>query len=623
MASRILLADDSITIQKVVNLTFADEGIEVVAVSNGEMAERRLSEIKPDLVLADIFMPGKNGYELCQFIKESPHFRHVPVVLLVGAFEPFDQIEARRVHADGHLTKPFESRTLVETVRKLIETSRPPAPVRFTPSAPAQQPERQQDGEQPAAHLPQSDFPTLDVDVAAQAEQWPGSQSVATEEIDEPLSVETDHLETLPEPDSASSFSEEPFAIDYTPVEQPLAEGFGGAPELEISGFELEDGLQTTPAHTDLETDSSFAVDSGESEGFAVPPLFGTSSPDSMFDFERVESPGPQDLPDMLTIDIDQQKEAAADNGFAVLAEPAAEAPAPQLEVGFDLHSTTGFELSFGPVESSSEPAPDEVAFAEGHSEKEPLGESFSFYEAPVSEAVGSPSRPEAEAVVPVSPAPSEGESVALGSFREAESIEPLAQPPAEAVPEEPEIEVVAEELAAAPPAWEAAQPAPDEVMEIGWQDEEARFAPVDMEEIPGTASLEPEFAIEETGFAVAEVVPDEGGFAIVHAPAAAAADLGEVPPALELDLQAVTPERLEAVMSAGEPEVGTVRQGLGAPDLTPTPELPQAVIDEIVRRVVAQLSDAVVREVAWEVVPDCVERVVEKITRDSSARKL
>ena len=123
MASKILLADDSITIQKVVNLTFADEGIEVVAVSNGDIAERRLAEVSPDLVLADIFMPGKNGYELCEAIKENPQFCNVPVVLLVGAFEPFDQTEARRVKADAHLTKPFESRTLVETVRRLISAS--------------------------------------------------------------------------------------------------------------------------------------------------------------------------------------------------------------------------------------------------------------------------------------------------------------------------------------------------------------------------------------------------------------------------------------------------------------------------------------------------------------------
>src|SRR5437870_13332149 len=123
MGSKILLADDSITIQKVVNLTFMDEGIEVVAVSNGDVAEKRLNEVNPDLVLADIFMPGKNGYELCEAIKQNPQFRNLPVVLLVGAFEPFDQAEARRVQADAHLTKPFESRTLVETVRRLISAS--------------------------------------------------------------------------------------------------------------------------------------------------------------------------------------------------------------------------------------------------------------------------------------------------------------------------------------------------------------------------------------------------------------------------------------------------------------------------------------------------------------------
>src|SRR4029078_2890955 len=123
MGSRILLADDSITIHKVVNLTFADEGIEVVTLSNGDGAERRLNEVKPDLVLADIFMPGKNGYELCEAIKQNSQFGNVPVFFLVGAFEPFDQNEAKRVQADAHLTKPFESRTLVETVRRLIGAS--------------------------------------------------------------------------------------------------------------------------------------------------------------------------------------------------------------------------------------------------------------------------------------------------------------------------------------------------------------------------------------------------------------------------------------------------------------------------------------------------------------------
>src|SRR5437870_9183688 len=157
MGSKILLADDSITIQKVVNLTFGDEGIEVVAVSNGDVAERRLNEIKPDLVLADIFMPGKNGYELCEAIKENSQFRNVPVVLLVGAFEPFDQAEAQRVRADAHLTKPFESRTLVETVRRLISAS---GQATTGPIAPMPSPgEGREDTDQPEPIRPQVTTP--------------------------------------------------------------------------------------------------------------------------------------------------------------------------------------------------------------------------------------------------------------------------------------------------------------------------------------------------------------------------------------------------------------------------------------------------------------------------------
>src|SRR5262245_40484062 len=151
MGSRILLADDSITIQKVVNLTFADEGIEVVAVSNGDMAERRLEEVNPDLVLADIFMPGKNGYELCEAIKKHPQFSRVPVVLLIGAFEPFNEAEARRVHADAHLTKPFESRTLVETVRNLMSASERPRTGPIATEQPPVENKQEPVAEQPVA----------------------------------------------------------------------------------------------------------------------------------------------------------------------------------------------------------------------------------------------------------------------------------------------------------------------------------------------------------------------------------------------------------------------------------------------------------------------------------------
>jgi CheY-like chemotaxis protein len=121
---KLLLADDSVTIQKVVNLTFADEGIEVFAVGDGNDAIDRLMEIAPDLVMADVNMPGLSGYQVCERIRQSERFKNIPVILLVGSFEPFDEQEAQRVGASDFLTKPFQSiRQLVSKVTELLERS--------------------------------------------------------------------------------------------------------------------------------------------------------------------------------------------------------------------------------------------------------------------------------------------------------------------------------------------------------------------------------------------------------------------------------------------------------------------------------------------------------------------
>jgi len=104
---KILVADDNSNIQKMVGLALKDQGIDVVAVGNGEAAVRKISDLRPDLVLADVFMPVRNGYEVCQYVKADPSLAHIPVILLVGAFDPLDEQEAQRVGADGVLKKPF------------------------------------------------------------------------------------------------------------------------------------------------------------------------------------------------------------------------------------------------------------------------------------------------------------------------------------------------------------------------------------------------------------------------------------------------------------------------------------------------------------------------------------
>lgn len=118
---KLLLADDSITIRKVVELTFAEEGVDVFAVGDGEAAMEKFIEVHPDIVLVDVNMPNPDGYHICEMIKQDEQTKDIPVLLLVGSFEPFDTAEAERVGADGFLTKPFQSvRDLVGRVSELL-----------------------------------------------------------------------------------------------------------------------------------------------------------------------------------------------------------------------------------------------------------------------------------------------------------------------------------------------------------------------------------------------------------------------------------------------------------------------------------------------------------------------
>lgn len=126
---KILVADDNSNVHKTVALALSELGVDVLAVNNGEAAVRKLPEVLPDLVLADIFMPVRNGYEVCDFVKKDIHLQHIPVVLLVGAFDPLDEREAQRVGADGILKKPFVPPepliTMVKTLLERVASQRP------------------------------------------------------------------------------------------------------------------------------------------------------------------------------------------------------------------------------------------------------------------------------------------------------------------------------------------------------------------------------------------------------------------------------------------------------------------------------------------------------------------
>jgi CheY-like chemotaxis protein len=189
---KLLLADDSATIQKVIDLTFADEGVRVVAVSNGQDAIDQLLELEPDIVLADVFMPSPNGYEVCRYVKTHEKLKHIPVMLLVGSFEPFDEAEARRVGADDILTKPFQSiRRLIDRVGALV--SSPPVE-KESPTAELPKPEAPPEEEafMDTHELEVTTADTLSLDRAAVTEPQP--QPEPEQMVEQPVAA----TESLP-----------------------------------------------------------------------------------------------------------------------------------------------------------------------------------------------------------------------------------------------------------------------------------------------------------------------------------------------------------------------------------------------------------------------------------------
>ncbi|HIE92739.1 MAG TPA: response regulator, partial [Acidobacteria bacterium] len=142
MPHTLLLADDSVTIQRVIELTFADEGIRVVSVGDGQQAIDRIRAEPPDIVLADTGMPERDGYEVAAFIKTDPDLASIPVVLLTGAFEPVDGDRAKKAGFDAVLVKPFEPQVVIKRVRELLADAAAPAePVATSESADVQDPE--------------------------------------------------------------------------------------------------------------------------------------------------------------------------------------------------------------------------------------------------------------------------------------------------------------------------------------------------------------------------------------------------------------------------------------------------------------------------------------------------
>ena len=690
MANRILLADDSITIQKVVNLTFADEGIEVVAVSNGDMAERRLADVRPDLVLADIFMPGKNGYELCEAIKESAQYHHIPVVLLVGAFEPFDQAEARRVKADAHLTKPFESRTLVDTVRKLISASSQPrtgplpalpvpdakaAPVEPAPAAPPM-PTPAPPPTIPNAAMPMTQPFNLDLPAMANQSAPPAPPPVMTatmpldynygsseDPLDVPMEVQVAGAPAAAETAFAASGNLHRNTDDLSFADsQPPFEALG-LEEL----FAEPAANEATPHFATSEPAPSGFAATGQETGFGVPSTFGYATEEMLLDFDQPAPAMTRAAHEPFAFDIDERESASVD---ATDIQP--EGASLEVAVEDKVLKTTLLEMPVPttPVDSAIDTNPLEMPAAQTAGEAsetafagdaaidqsalfnvdEPLGDVLDegMLEAVALEAPAASTAPlehVAESVAVDAPSPSASVAPVEAPHLEAAANDDAMQVEASATrveapvdyevefPASPMAEAAAPEPVAAasafdmdiPPVEEAAlretgfgfTPVVEEAEAVEslprtteakfttssmWTNEEARFAAIDIEATP----------VEEPAEAAASAAPAEPAESFVFDEGASA-----------YTTQPNQPVEVAAPVEAVEPMAAPVAEepaaiaptAQEAPVAASAVELTPALIDEIVRRDVAQISESVVREIAWEIVPDCVERVIKEMT--------
>jgi CheY-like chemotaxis protein len=233
--AKILVADDNSNIQKMVGLALKDHGIEVLAVGNGEAAVRKISDVRPDLVLADVFMPVRNGYEVCSYVKEDKALAHIPVILLVGAFDPLDEQEAQRVGADGVLKKPFVPPDPLISMVKSALVRAGVAHTGFSPAKPA----AETAPEPPAPAPPRPSVPVIEVmpklfDPQAETESFVDEIPVA------------------------------PVALKIEPGQQPVA--FGSLLEAPASEAKEDPEEMTAPAGMGMERDWRSAPQDEEEE---------------------------------------------------------------------------------------------------------------------------------------------------------------------------------------------------------------------------------------------------------------------------------------------------------------------------------------------------------------------
>lgn len=355
MRKKLLLADDSITIQKVVELTFPAEEFQVVTAGNGRLAVEKAGTFLPDIVLCDVIMPQLDGYQVCEALRAMPELKDVPILLLNGAFEPYDPERAKAAGALGNVSKPFDPPALVAKVKEILaqRVTAPPPPVVAVETVPFE-PEPEPAPE-PAPQAPHA-FSWDDSD----------SQAISTMEVPSDIrefaarsmSLDTPVFATeqpAPEPEPVETFSPEPLpevepANFSATLHDPLE------PAASESAFEVE--VEPAPPAADFGAEA--AVEALDLPAVPVEPAYETEI--------AAEPSGGGDLPftDDAGALAPMSFEEGPSLGFDEPEPPAAPAfdvapPTPEPEPEFEPQAFDAAAIEAAPA---SAPEPEPVAEA-------------------------------------------------------------------------------------------------------------------------------------------------------------------------------------------------------------------------------------------------------------------
>ncbi|HUZ45892.1 MAG TPA: response regulator [Terriglobia bacterium] len=374
MTQTILVADDSPTMQRLANSLLMAEGLEVVTVSNGVAAIKKLPTVRPDLILADVAMPGKDGYEVCEFVKNSAAIRHIPVLLIFSELEPYQPDRGERVHADGSVKKPFNQDDLIAAVTKFLAqatqspSTAPPfatAPADFEPDPAAEPVEAPP---QAASALPEFNLAALSEGVALSA---PAEEKSAESMSD--IQTFPSAAERVPVPDGsmASEASTSKLAPSATsaPAEgaeqtepesdaseqEALSRGTAEAAgqsggNLAAQTPELETKPEAAPAPPEWEVEREEApAQPAEREQAAMPPAAAPEAP-SPDGQERVTEPDPPS--------VVPETQFAASGPEAFGSNPDAPPPGESFRAEFPADPV----YRFGDVQTKAQPATEDEA---------------------------------------------------------------------------------------------------------------------------------------------------------------------------------------------------------------------------------------------------------------------